>query len=342
MLNRVRSLVAVLVLGLPVVAGAQPKAEAVAPPTAKPAVKVEDPTSTFLKQEKYTYCDVKILAEYWKTSTKEAKATAGSKLQANATPVLDSALDQARAATKLKCTYLEGGFTFKDVQKLSKLWHLSTAEAKSTIELKLMHGTSIYLKEEIRNSAAQENDPYSVFSNQAKYTYCDARMIGNLWGKSMAEGKKAIGQKLVAKNTKGLTKLVADARKNAKKNVDARCSYYDAGMSYEDLMILAKLWKKPEGDMKALVAEKFALGQEATVLAQLKKEKAKQAKLKPKDETVQPARPPMQAPVKQDTVPSQYAPASPPAKPATKQATPPAPAPAPTKAAPAPAPTKAG
>jgi hypothetical protein len=328
MLKRVRSLVAVLVLGLPVVAGAQPKAEAVPPPQAKPAVKVEDPTATFLKQEKYTYCDVKILSEYWKTSAKDAKARIGGKIQAGADDLLRKEIYAGWQSTKQKCSYVDGGFTFKDVQKLAKLWHITVAESKSTIESKLKSGSSIYLKEEIRNSAAQENDPYSVFSNQTKYTYCDARMIGNLWGKSMAEGKKAIGQKLVAKNTKGLTKLVADARKNAKKNVDARCSYYDAGMSYEDLMLLAKLWKKPEGDMKALVAEKFALGQEATVQAQLKKEKARLAKQKPKEEPVQPAKPPVQQPVKQDTVPSQYVPApNPPAKPATKQATPPPPAP---------------
>jgi hypothetical protein len=329
MLNRVRSLVAVLVLGLPVVAGA-------------------DPTSTFLKQEKYTYCDAKILAERWKTSAKEAKATIGSKIEAGgADDLLRKELDAGWQATKLKCTYVDGGFSLKDVQTLAKLWHITVAESKTTIENKLKSGNSIYLKEEIRGAAASANDPYTVFSNQTKYTYCDAHMIGTLWGKSMAEGKKAIGQKLVAKNTKGLTKLVADARKNAKKNVDARCSYYEAGLSYDDLMILAKLWKKPEGDMKALVAEKIANGQEATVLAQLKKEKAKLAKQKP--ELVQPAKPPMQQGAKQETVPTQAAPAvkqDPFAKPAgTKQATPPTPAPtpapAPTKAAPAPAPTKA-
>lgn len=328
MLNRVRSLVAVLVLGLPVVAGAQSKAGDAAAPQAKPAVKVEDPTSTFLKQEKYTYCDVKLLAERWKMSAKEAKATLGSKIQAHADDLLRKELDAGWQATKLKCTYVDGGFTLKDVQTLAKLWHITVAESKTTIENKLKSGSSMYLKEEIRGAAEAGKDPYSAFSNQTKYTYCDARMIGNLWGKSLAEGKKAIGQKLVAKNAKGLTKLVADARKNAKKNVDARCSYDDAGLSYDDLMILAKLWKKPEGDMKALVAEKFALGQEATVQAQLKKEKARLAKQKPKEEPVQPAKPPVQQPVKQDTVPSQYVPApNPPAKPATKQATPPPPAP---------------
>jgi hypothetical protein len=324
MLNRVRSLVAVLVLGLPTVAIAQTK-QATPPPATgsattaapKPA---EDPTATFLKQEKYTYCDVKILSEHWKTSAKDAKARIGAKIQAGSDELLRKEIYAGWQTTKQKCTYVDGGFTLKDVQKLAKLWHITVAESKTTIESKLKSGSSIYLKEEIRGAAAAENDPYTFFSNQTKYTYCDARMVGNLWGKSLAQGKKAIGQKLVAKNTKGLTKLIADARKNAKKNVEARCSYDDASMSYDDLMVLAKLWKKPEGDMKALVAEKFALGQEATVLAQLKKEKAKQAKLKPAI---------LPAPTK--------TPAPAPAPAGTKA---PAPTPAPTKA-PAPAPTTA-
>jgi hypothetical protein len=335
MLNRVRSLVAVLVLGLPSVAVAQtkpatpPAATGSASGSASGAAKggatgpavvatpkpAEDPTATFLKQEKYTYCDVKILSEYWKTSAKDAKARIGTKIQVAADDYLRKEIYAGWQATKQKCTYVDGGFTLKDVQTLAKLWHITVAESKTTIENKLKSGSSIYLKEEIRGAAEAAKDPYNAFSNQTKYTYCDARMVAGLWGKSLGEGKKAIGQKLVAKNTKGLTKLIADARKNAKKNVEARCSYDDAGMSYDDLMILAKLWKKPEGDMKALVAEKFALGQEATVLAQLKKEKAKQAKQKPA-----PTPPPAGAPLVEGKT-GALPPSNPAPKPPTKQAT---------------------
>src|ERR1041385_2771726 len=130
MLNRVRSLVAVLVLGLPGLAAAQ---------DAKP----EDATKTFVKQEKYTYCDVKILADYWKTSAKDAKARAGAKLQAKDTTTLDSELQQGRGKTKVTCTYTDGGFTMKDVKKLSSLWHMTIAEAKATLERKTTGGSAI-------------------------------------------------------------------------------------------------------------------------------------------------------------------------------------------------------
>src|ERR1043165_8772158 len=139
MLNRVRSLVAVLVLGLPAVAFAQQ-----ATPAPKPAVKV-DPTTTFLKQEKYTYCDAKILAEHWKIATKDAKATIGSKIQLGSDDFLRKELDASWQTTKLKCTYVDGGFTLKDGQKLAKLWPITVAESKNTTGKKMKRRNSIYL-----------------------------------------------------------------------------------------------------------------------------------------------------------------------------------------------------
>jgi len=244
-----------------------------------PAAKPVDPTTTFLTQDKYTYCDVKILSERWKVSAKDAKATIGTKIQFNADSYLRSELDAGWKTTKQSCSYTDGGFTFKDAQKLAKLWSITVTEAKTTIENKLKSGNSIYLKQEIRGS--ETDSAYEAFHKQTKYSYCDAHMIGQLWGKSLSDGKLAIGTKLAAKQTGKLTKLVGDARKNAKKNESARCSFYDAGFTYDDATILAKLWKKTEGDVKALVPEKIALGQEATIRAQLKKERAKQPKPAP-------------------------------------------------------------
>jgi hypothetical protein len=248
-----------------------------------PAATPADPTTTFLTQDKYTYCDVKILSEYWKTSTKDAKATIGTKIQAGADSYLRGELDAGWKSTKLKCTYTDGGFTFKDAQKLAKLWSITVTEAKATIERKLKSGNSIYLKQEIRDAetTGATDAAYNAFHAQTKYTYCDAHMIGQLWGKALSDGKLAIGSKLAAKKTAKLVKLVGDARKNAKKNESARCSFYDAGFTYDDATILAKLWKKTEGDVKALVPEKIAMGQEATIRLQLKKARAKMPPPKP-------------------------------------------------------------
>jgi hypothetical protein len=304
--------------------GAGSGSGAAAKPADKPAdkpVKPAEATAAYLKQEKYTYCDVKILGEYWKTPAKDAKARAGAKLVANDTSTLDKELDHARGQTKLKCTYLEGGFTMRDVKKLSQLWHLSIAEAKSTIELKLMHGTSIYLKQEIRGteSGAIDKD-FDAFASQTKYTYCDAKMIGTLWGKSAMEGKTAIGAKLNAKKNGALAKLVAEARKNAVKNVDARCQSYEAGFSYDDMVLLAALWKKDASEVKAtLIGDKIAHGLEAQIRAQLKKEKAKAPKPKPVDPTMTPANPPASLPKPEG---HQGADPGPMKKPATKQAVP--------------------
>src|SRR4051812_31582266 len=105
MLHRVRSLAAVLMLGLPIAASAQP---APAPAPAPAAPRKVDPTATFLKQEKYTYCDVKLLSERWQTSAKEAKARIGLKIEAGSDDFLRTEREASVRTTKLKCTYTDG------------------------------------------------------------------------------------------------------------------------------------------------------------------------------------------------------------------------------------------
>jgi hypothetical protein len=268
-----------------IIAGGEAALRAQVTTSAGAAIAAEDPTSTYLKQEKYTYCDVKILSEYWKTSASDAKARIGLKIQAGAEDYLRKEIYAGWQGTKQTCSYVDGGFTFTDVKTLAKLWSISVAESKQTIANKLKSGNSIYLKQEIRDSAGGGSDldkAYEAFHAQTKYTYCDAHMIGKLWGKSLSDGKVAIGAKLAAKKKTALVKLVADARKNAKKKPEARCSFYDAGFSYDDAMLLGKLWKKDPSDVKSLVPEKLALGQEAALNATLKKERAKAAKAKAK------------------------------------------------------------
>src|SRR5262245_15459843 len=108
MIHRVRSLVTVLALSIPGVAAAD-----------KPA---PDPTETFLKQSRYTYCDVKVLSALWQQSISDAKARVGVKLQARAEKYLDSELANARKNAAARCTFAEAGFTFDDAQRLAKLW----------------------------------------------------------------------------------------------------------------------------------------------------------------------------------------------------------------------------
>lgn len=252
----------------------------------------EDPTSTFLKQDKFTYCDVKLLSALWKASTSDAKARIGIKIQTKNEAFLKTELESARKKNPtVRCDYGDAGLTFADVEKIAKVWKVTVAQAKATIEQKATSGNASYLHELVGGGASATDKELHAFLNQKKYTYCDAKMIAGMWKQSVEEGKTTIGLKLMSKNTRALTKIVTDARTFAKKNADARCSFYDAGFTYDDAVKLAAAWKKTEGEAKARVEDMITKGQEASVRATLKSKAAK-APPKPTQPAVAPPPPP--------------------------------------------------
>jgi len=238
----------------------------------KPAKK-NDPVSTFLEQDKYTYCDVKLLAARWKASASNAKARIGLKLQTGNTAFLDSELVAARSGTRVRCTYLDAGFSFEDIERIAKAWKLPTDRAKAKVEAKVAAAGSAVAHEAFGGAAAQNpNDAeIAVFLRQNTYTYCDAKMLAGMWKKSVDDAKAFIGAKIQARSTEGLKDLFASARANAKKVPSARCTFAEAGFTFEDAQKLAKLWGTNEGQAKAAVEQKILAGAEASVRQQLGK-----------------------------------------------------------------------
>src|SRR5687768_2008589 len=238
-------------------------------------IAASDPTSVFLAQDRYGGCEVKLLAKLWKTTAADAKARIGAKLAAKSDRALATELQAARQAG-LKCTAADAGFTAAEVKHMMKIWEMSAAD----IDNKITNGSTKTLRGMLADNPAPTGD-MAVFANQTKYTYCDAHMLGTLWSKSASDGKAFIGAKLAAKKKGAIDKAVAEARKNAVKNEAARCPYYGAGIGYEDMMLLAPLWKKPEDQMKAEVGLRIAKGQETAIKAQIAKAKKAAAKKPP-------------------------------------------------------------
>jgi len=229
----------------------------------------EDPTSTFLKQDRYTYCDVKLLSARWKASQSAAKARIGLKIQTGNSAYLDTELAAARKGTRLKCTYVEAGFSFDDVEKLAKLWGTTTAAAKAKVEQKVMVAGSQSIREQLGTKPSQNDAEIAVFLKQNRFTYCDAKMLAAMWRKSVDDAKAFIGAKLSANSVESVKAVVESARKNAVKNAPARCKFAEAGFTFDDAQKLAKLWGVTATKAKATVELKIANGLESSLRAQL-------------------------------------------------------------------------
>lgn len=239
-MHRVRSLVTVLALGIPTLAAAQP------------AAKKLDPVSTFLKQDKYTYCDVKILSALWKGSIQDAKARVGVKLQNNSTAAIDGELVAARKNAQTnraaRCTFAEAGFSYNDAVKLGKMIQQKPPQAKAWAENKILAGNEAIIRDMLKVPAAQATATMS-------FTYCDYKVLAARWKKSTSAAKARVATKLRAQSEAYLkTELEAGRQASTKNRV--RCSYKETGLTFNDVQKLAKLWSTTTADVKGQIERK--------------------------------------------------------------------------------------
>jgi len=230
----------------------------------------QDPVATYLQQDKYTYCDVKLLSARWQASVSDTKARVGMKLQSGNDAYLASELAVARRDPRVRCSYAEAGFSYADVEALAKRWRMSIGQAKVQLEQKVRAGHARTVRQTLAANPPGQQDAIATFLQQAKYTYCDAKMIAGLWKQSAREAKSYIGSKLAMGSTRGIDRTLDDARAFAQKNRRARCTFREAGFSYQDAVALARLWSVTTGEAKAISEEKIAFGNESIVRAQLR------------------------------------------------------------------------
>jgi len=109
-----------------------------------------------------------------------------------------------------------------------------------------------------------------VFLKQSRYTYCDAKLIAAHWKQSIERSKAFIGGKIALKNTVAIDNTLVGARAAQKGNPAARCSFAEAGFSYDDAQKLAKLWNIGVPQAKVRAEDKILAGGEARVRKLLK------------------------------------------------------------------------
>ncbi len=115
-------------------------------------------------------------------------------------------------------------------------------------------------------------DPLQKWANSG-YGYCDAKILGALWGTDTYEAKKTVGRKLGWGNADVVKSELQRARKNAMRNPAAACSYHEAGFNYADAEALGRMWRVEPAQAKKMIERKVLHGGEP----QLRKMLARQA-----------------------------------------------------------------
>ena len=227
--------------------------------------------SDWFFSSRYEYCDAKLLAGMWgDTSIGEAKDAIGGFLRDGEQDLLESKLGWAREAAlanssdrSLRCTYSEIGFSFEDAVALGELWGIDSWDAKLRIEEKYLFNGEMgrEIVRDTLNSAqggsGEHADPFEAYV-QSRYEYCDAVVMGGLWGVDPWDAKSKIGYLL--REGSDVDTLLREAQLAAANNLDnhrLRCDYDTIGYSYDDAEALGALWGIDTWDAKVRIEEKY-------------------------------------------------------------------------------------
>jgi hypothetical protein len=228
---------------------------------------------------RYGYCDAKMISLVWGASVQDAKVTLGSKVLSNLENLADADIASGRERSlaafdsnrELRCSYEEAGYSYEDAVLLGQVWGVDSWEAKMRIERKVLLGSESYLNDQLQQARNLSNVPDSnpsddlmeVFLN-SRYGYCDAKMISLVWGSSVQDAKVTLGLKVLS-NLENLADAdIASGRERSlaafETNRELRCSYEEAGYSYEDAVLLGQVWGIDSWEAKMRIERQVLLG----------------------------------------------------------------------------------
>ncbi|OQY56552.1 MAG: hypothetical protein DRR08_07560 [Candidatus Parabeggiatoa sp. nov. 2] len=162
---------------------------------------------------KYTYDDAALLAEYWgKPDPWYAKLKIGRLLVSGEDAAIQKALQQARQQGQQESeAFWNSKYTYDDAELLAEYWGKSTWDAKLKIARLLVSGDDAAIQKDLQQAKAEQQQ-WNAYSN-SKYTYDDAAVLAEYWGKSEAwDAKLKIGSLLVSGDEAAIQKALQQAK----------------------------------------------------------------------------------------------------------------------------------
>lgn len=109
-------------------------------------------------------------------------------------------------------------------------------------------------------AAPQQQREYDAFFS-SRYNYCDAKLVGALYGQDAAGGKVIIGQKILNGIGTNVPVVLRESR-----GYGNACDWEDTGLSYADAQVLAETWGFEDPyEAKLKAADLFTRGREQQV-----------------------------------------------------------------------------
>jgi ribosomal protein L16/L10AE len=246
---------------------------------------------------KYTYDDAELLAEYWgKPEPWYAKLKIGRLLingddaaiqkalqQARNNPAIQQVLQQrqqqAPAEQQQWDAYSNSKYSYDDAEFLAEYWGKpNISDAKLKIGRLLVSGDDAAIQKALQQARQQQQQQSEAFWN-SKYTYDDAELLADYWGKPDPwYAKLKIGRFLVSGDEAAIKKALQQARNNPaiqqvlqQRQQQARTeqqqseAFWNSKYTYHDAVLLAMYWGKPTWDAKLKIGSLLMSGDDAAI-----------------------------------------------------------------------------
>lgn len=242
------------------------------PQTAQAESPVEQDISAFFNSS-FDYCDAKLLAGFWGEGVSEAKATISFKLGVGGESLVRDSLKMAREKALQTgaptCSIYEMGYAPADAEALAKYFNYSDiAQAKAAMFNKMLNQGEPALIEVLKAAGAPSvatatkpaapvsKDPFQAYAS-SRFDYCDAKVLGQLWGVSVDEAKTRIGNKVI----NGYPQIVSAELDQAFSTPGhAECEWVELRYSYSDAEVMAGVWGQSVEEAKARMTRKVNFG----------------------------------------------------------------------------------
>lgn len=212
----------------------------------------------------YTYCDAKLLGALWGMTPYEGKIEIGTKIVGgyddNVPTILELSRDRGHG-----CEWADTGLAYRDAETLAGVWGIETWDAKARAARMYTMGNAAEVALLLHRDTGQDEEQSALDRFWASgYGYCDAKLIGELYGTDPYRGKIEIGNKIANGLIANIPLVLNESRERG-----ARCDWSELPYGYTDAQTLAAAWGMDVAQAKAAAGELATWGRVDVIAAAL-------------------------------------------------------------------------
>lgn len=213
----------------------------------------------------YNYCDAKIMGAFYGFDPYRGKLEIGAKIVNNISENIKDILSSSRNQGAF-CSWSDVPLSYQDAEALGGFWGISTDEAKARAAEYYTRGQSGQLQDKLRYGYTPRPEKELAFDRffASGFSYCDAKLIGDLLGGTAEDGKVYIGQKIGFGLIENVPDYLNDSRRDGNK-----CRWGEVPYDYDDAVKIAGVWAMTVPSAKTAIANMVTVGRSDIVDAGL-------------------------------------------------------------------------